>query len=143
MTAANRKPLGGVMAEHDDYCCPGLAVLEREVALNWGGIAKLMEEQEKRYMQRFDAQDESVKTALISAKEAVIKAEIATEKRFDAIREETDTRIGILERDIAKLSEAVSSMIGRSAGGSALWGYLVGAAGMGAAIIGIILAFSR
>lgn len=129
--------------EHSDYCCSGLAVLQREVTLNMGNIAELLLEQEKRYMQRFDAQDESVKIALINAKEAVVKAEIATEKRFDSIREETDTRMGLLERDLAKLSEIVNSMVGRSGGIGAFWGYLVGAFGVGGIIFSIIMTMAR
>jgi hypothetical protein len=48
---------------------------------------KLMDERDKRYNQRAIAQDEAVKSALATSKEAVTKAENATEKRFESVNE--------------------------------------------------------
>lgn len=61
-------------------------------------IIHLFEELDKRYQQRFEdaktavdiafsAQKESVQSALLSAERAVLKAEGASEKRFDAVNE--------------------------------------------------------
>jgi glutamate synthase domain-containing protein 3 len=47
----------------------------------------LMEEQDKRNGQRFDAQESANTLALNAAKEAVTKAEVANEKRFDNTNE--------------------------------------------------------
>jgi hypothetical protein len=48
---------------------------------------KLMEERDRRITERFQAMDEKTGLALTSSKEAVAKAETATEKRFDAVNE--------------------------------------------------------
>jgi Mg2+ and Co2+ transporter CorA len=51
-------------------------------------FAKQVEqERDLRYEQRFRAQQEALSYALNAAKEAVAKAETATEKRFDAVNE--------------------------------------------------------
>jgi hypothetical protein len=50
-------------------------------------LVKLLEERDRRYNQRSVAQDDAVKAALATSKEAVVKAESATEKRFDSVNE--------------------------------------------------------
>ncbi len=47
----------------------------------------VLAEKDKGYSQRFDAQEKAVTAALTAAKEAVVKAEIAAEKRFDSVNE--------------------------------------------------------
>jgi hypothetical protein len=46
-----------------------------------------MDERDRRYDERFKATDERTNLALISSEKAVGKAELATEKRFDAVNE--------------------------------------------------------
>jgi hypothetical protein len=48
---------------------------------------ELMDERDRRYDERFKATDERTNLALVSSEKAVAKAEIATEKRFDAVNE--------------------------------------------------------
>lgn len=48
---------------------------------------ELMDERDRRYDERFKATDERTNLALISSEKAVGKAELATEKRFDAVNE--------------------------------------------------------
>lgn len=50
-------------------------------------IATVIDERDRRYEDRFRAMDEKTGLALICSKEAVAKAETATEKRFDAVNE--------------------------------------------------------
>ncbi len=50
-------------------------------------ISDLMRAADKRYEQRFDAQEKAVKDALASADRAVNKAETASEKRLDSVNE--------------------------------------------------------
>ena len=50
-------------------------------------VAALLREMDRRYEERFAAQEKAVAAALASAKEAVIKAEGAAEKRFEALNE--------------------------------------------------------
>jgi hypothetical protein len=48
---------------------------------------KLMDERDLRYIDKFTSQDEKTTLALTASKEAIIKAETATEKRFDTVNE--------------------------------------------------------
>ncbi len=48
---------------------------------------QLLKEYDLRYQQRFDASQDGIKQALTAAKEAVVKAEAAMEKRFDNTNE--------------------------------------------------------
>ena len=50
-------------------------------------VVRLLQESDKRYEQRFQAQEKSVKDALASADRAVNKAETASEKRLDSVNE--------------------------------------------------------
>jgi phosphopantetheinyl transferase (holo-ACP synthase) len=47
----------------------------------------ILVEKDKRYEQRFNDQEKAVSAALTAAKEAVVKAETAAEKRFDSVNE--------------------------------------------------------
>ena len=59
----------------------------RELVAEFDGFCKLMSERDRRYADKFEAADEKNTQALTSSKEAVSKAETATEKRFDAVNE--------------------------------------------------------
>lgn len=50
-------------------------------------LSTIINERDRRYGERFDAQENAVAAALQAAKEAVNKAETAAEKRFDAVNE--------------------------------------------------------
>jgi hypothetical protein len=50
-------------------------------------LEAFLEERDRRYEDRFKAQDEKTTLALTASKEAITKAETATEKRFDAVNE--------------------------------------------------------
>jgi hypothetical protein len=69
--------------------CSHGELVTRETALEakLAAFEQLMDERDKRYNQRATAQDEAVKSALNTSKEAVTKAEIATEKRFEGVNE--------------------------------------------------------
>lgn len=58
-------------------------LLESEIC----AVRKTIKESDRRYEQRFDGQQNATNVALQSAKEAVIKAENATEKRFESVNE--------------------------------------------------------
>jgi hypothetical protein len=51
------------------------------------GVERVMDERDTRYAGRFEAMDEKTSLALESSKEAVLKAETATEKRFEGVNE--------------------------------------------------------
>ena len=50
-------------------------------------LESIISERQRQYDVRFEAQEKAVQAALTAAKEAVTKAEIATEKRFDTTNE--------------------------------------------------------
>jgi hypothetical protein len=47
----------------------------------------ILRDRDLRYDQRFVAQQEGIRTALLAAEKAVTKAETATERRFDSVNE--------------------------------------------------------
>lgn len=51
------------------------------------GLEKLLRESDRRYEANFEAMDEKTSLALASSKEAVNKAETATERRFESVNE--------------------------------------------------------
>ncbi len=74
------------MAERE--CSPAdlearVAALETSIV----SIRDLMNERDLRYTERAAAQDKAVALSLASSKEAVLKAEVATERRFEGVNE--------------------------------------------------------
>src|ERR1035437_7663467 len=69
----------------------------------------------KAYMdRRFEDADKAVVAALSAQKEAVVKAEIATEKRFETVRQEADFRMNALASKIDDLQASMNQNTGRS-----------------------------
>ncbi len=50
-------------------------------------VEALLEQQDHRYQQRFEAQTKAIDAALLAAEKAVTKAETATERRFESVNE--------------------------------------------------------
>lgn len=113
----------------------------------------------EHFSQRFTDSDKAIQAALLAAKEAVLKAENATEKRFEATNEfrgqladqtatllprsEYDSNHKALEDKIDALTDRMNRNDGKSSGLSAGWGYLVGAIVLAATIISVILALNN
>lgn len=105
------------------------------------------------------SQEKAVAAALAAAEKAVIKAETAADKRFDAVNEfrqtltdqtntflpraEYNAQHKALEEKVVALSDRMNRTDGKSSGLAAGWGYLVGAIGLAATIIAVILAFNN
>jgi hypothetical protein len=144
-------------------------------------VRALISESDRRYEQRLAAlndfllaslmaQKEAVNAALVAADRAVVKAETASEKRFDAVNEfratladqaaslmprsESEARMQALSdklsatRDefnsaVAALNRVQNLNAGQSHGLAAGWGYLVGGAGLAIAIALFIRDFAR
>ena len=77
------------------------------------------------FEQRFVDSDKAVEAALKAAKEAVIKAEIATEKRFDEVRREADDRSHQLSQKIDDLQAAMNRGMGNDGATRRMWALLV------------------
>ena len=135
-----------------------------------GELIVLIQSNDLRYQQRFEtqeanlitaitAQEKAVAAALQAAKEAVTKAEIAAEKRFDAVNEfrgqlsdqarsfmpraESELQITALNEKIENIQGLLGSLGGRSEGISAAVGYIVGAVGALVGIVGLVLSLTR
>lgn len=122
-------------------------------------VERIVHEGDRRYEQRFEAQEKAVTAALTSAALAVERAEINAEKwRANAnewraamtdrekqfmSRDQADSKFDALDKRIAGLEKSRSSSEGRSGGLNAGWGYLVGAIGLAATVIAIVVALTR
>lgn len=118
-----------------------------------------MAEQNSQNVQRFEAQEKAVAAALAAAKEAVIKAEAAAEKRFEGVNEFratlADQQRTLMPRQEAELAmdsmkekidilqksqeKETSSSDGEKSGFKNAWGLLVGIIGVAIAIISFLI----
>lgn len=132
-------------------------------------VKALMEANDLRYSQRFDAQQkalqdalvgakENVAAALAAAKEAVVKAEMAADKRFESVNEfrqtlsdqattfmprmESNARLDAMSEKIALLQSSKDNIAGHGAGVSGVWAMVFGAVGLltGLLMLGLRLA---
>ena len=114
----------------------------------------VIDERDVRYQQRFDAQEQAMQAALVATREAITKAEAATNARLALLNEfraqaeqqakdyprvETvNARFGALEKDFAGLVARIERREGHSGGLNAGWGYLAGALGIAIGLTGVI-----
>lgn len=120
-------------------------------------LYSIMQERERANGQRFDAQEKAVAAALAAAKEAVVKAEAAAEKRFDSVNEfrntlkdqqqtllprtEATVQFRIMQERLDSIEGRLTLIQGRNEGASWLWGIVLGLAGLifgGAATFGVV-----
>ena len=123
-----------------------LDMLRVEIVTHKELVTQSFVEKDLRDNQRFDAQskaldaariaaDLAVQAALVAAEKAVSKAEIAAEKRFDTVSEKVDDARTITSETIASIQSQIASITGRGAGGTAVWGYVIGAVGIIIAVV--------
>jgi len=110
--------------------------------------------------QRFVDAEKSVAFALTAAKEAVTKAEAASEKRFEGVNEfratlgdqqrtlmpraEAELRMKSMEDQIAAIQRANVEQFGKSTGSKELWGWIVGVLGVLALVASwLVRAFAK
>jgi hypothetical protein len=103
---------------------------------------------------RFAAQESAVQAALASAEKAVVKAESAAERRFDSVNEfratladqarllmpraEAESAMKSLTEKLDALQTRVNARDDRGRGMGDIWGYIVGAVGILALVIGYL-----
>jgi hypothetical protein len=108
---------------------------------------------------RFDAQQKAVDAALASADRAVLKEEMASDKRFESVNEfrktlsdetatfmpraEYDAQRKALDEKVQDIQARVQAVENRSIGASTTWAYLVGALGIAAAAISVFMQLKR
>jgi hypothetical protein len=95
-------------------------------------VREVADERDRRYEQRFVAMDEKTGLALTSSKEAVNKAEVAQEKRFDNTNE---WRAAMQDRDRNQMPRTEIEQRFNALTGAFRWG-----AGIGITIIFGVLA---
>jgi hypothetical protein len=138
-------------------------------------VLSLLSANDKRYEQRFEAsqkaldaaltaqkeattsafaaQEKAINAALASAERAVLKAELATEKRFESVNEfrgtldqqqrtliprsEVDVLVKGLEEKIAQITKQQDAQIAERQGIKGGWGYAVGIVGFVLTIVSI------
>jgi hypothetical protein len=126
-----------------------------EMRANLKSLREIVDERDRRYEDRFKATDDRTGLALTSSKEAVGKAELATEKRFDSVNEfrgqlkdqaatllpraEADAKFNSMTKEIEELKKVINTSQGKSSGFMASWGVLVAAIMIGATIVGGIV----
>lgn len=139
-----------VMAERDRQYAQRFDAQEKALQVALTTLNQRFDTQEKSTIVALAAAKEAVQAALIAAKEAVQKAEFASEKRFDSVNEfrnslkdqqttlmsrtEADTRFKDLERRAGELTAQIAQKVSESRGASDLWGFIVGAVGILAAV---------
>ena len=98
----------------------------------------------EHYDQRFTDQDKAVNAALQAAKEAVIKAETAADKRFELLNElregvATHEQLEAVEKVVDDLKTRLDTGTGRTAGYSGSWGIFLAIATLVVAVLYLIL----
>ena len=133
-------------------------VLALEVSLD--AFKELMAERDRRYMQRAESQDKAVASALETSEKAIVKAEAATEKRFDSVNEFRGTlsdqanrlmpraeydvqhraleqKVELNEGRIGDIQKDISRILARGSGIKEAWGFLTIGAGLVIAALAI------
>lgn len=111
---------------------------------------------ERQLEARIDAVSAASNVATETAKEAVAKAEAATERRLEGLNElramvsdyqrdllprsEADSMIGNIQDRIDRLEKAHTTQTGRATGLAAGWAYLIAAVGLVGVVIAILVA---
>jgi len=130
-------------------------------------LLAILDERDRRYAERFEAQqlgvkdalaaqEKAVTAALTAADRAVAKAENASERRFEGVNEfratladqaanlmpraEAEARMRSLSDKLDAQQKVIDTQQGARAGTHDSWGYLVGFAGLVLVLINIYLA---
>jgi hypothetical protein len=115
-----------------------------------------MDERDRRYNERFDAQEKAVEAALASSEKAVLKAETASERRFEGVnefratlsdqaatfitRKEVDAELGAQSEKLNIQQSRLDRIEARSAGLNAGWILVVQAGTLVGVVVAIVLA---
>lgn len=129
-------------------------------------LLAMFQEHDRRYEQRFIAQQEAIQAALLAQKEAVnaalvaadravIKAETASEKRFQGVneflgqlsdqaqtflpRQEAGARFDAITEKIDGISKVLATLDGRDKGVTSSWAFATALIGMLLGLAGIAL----
>ncbi len=158
-----KEHIDSILAEHqhahDQQHTANERALDAAFAAQKSAMQTAFDSRERATDAAFAAQKSAVEAALAAAKEAVQKAETAANSKFDSVNEfrgqladyqrtlmpraEVAVMMGAMQEKLDALTHRMDRNDGRSGGLNAGWGYLVGAVGLAAAVIGIVLALLR
>ena len=117
----------------------GMSTVLAELKENVIGFRREMDERDKRYIQASEATDAKTALALTANEKAVAKAELAVEKRFDLIREESQTSARTQNEKIESLKTVQDVSGGNTKGVNATWALIIIIAGLAIAVVTLIL----
>jgi hypothetical protein len=122
-------------------------------------LRTLIETNDKNYNQRFDFVSEATKSALSASDRAVTKAEMATEKRFDAVNEFRSTladqqrnfipraEVTVIVKSVTDRLEKLENYqlvaVGTAKGTGVGWSYVIGGIGVVSLVVSLILNFVK
>jgi hypothetical protein len=128
------------------------------MGLQWGQIRDYIDLHFRRVDDRFMSQEKAVAAALAAAKEAVAKAETATEKRFESVNEfrgalndssrllmprtEAEMAMAEIRRSVADLDGRIKAKEDRGRGMNQGWVILVAGIGLISSIISLVYLIS-
>ena len=142
--------------------CTHTELIARMVAVEGAlrTLREVLDERDERYKQRALSQDNAVKSALDTSEKAIIKAESATERRFEGVNEFRQTladqasrlmprseytvqhqaledKVIATEGRINLMQQDISTLLARGNTSKDAWGYVGVVAGLVIAIIAI------
>lgn len=131
----------------------------REVVADLAGLRVLMDERHARYQERADSQKENIAAALAAADRAVVKAELATEKRFEGVNEfratladqqrtliprtEVDVLMANVNDKVRKLETQMNAFTTERMGIKGGYGYAVGIVGFVLTLFSLFMVLYR
>ena len=122
-------------------------------------LERVAAERDRRYTERFAAQEGANKLALEAAEKAVLKAENASEKRFEAVnefratlsdqaaafitRKEVEALLQSVNGTLGRLEGQAATSAGRAGGMNLIWTLIGGGGGLIVAALALVGAFLR
>lgn len=122
---------------------PGDRPQEWTVATLHEYMVAMLAEADKRYEQRFLAQEEAIKIRLEAQKEAITKAEEAQKEAINKAEEANNKRFESTNEWRRTVSDMLAAIQGTGKGLNQGWGYLVAAVALVGSIITILLALRK
>jgi len=122
-------------------------------------LREIIDERDRRYQERFEASTRAVEAAFASAKEAVAKAELSAERRFESVNEfraqlgdqassfltrrEYEAKHEALEVTVSEMARRITRAEGRGAGIGAAYGWIIAAVGAIVGIMTVVIILTR
>ncbi len=143
--------------------CADLSARIVALEANLDALRRVLDERDARYAQRAASQDKAVSSALETSEKAIIKAESATERRFEGVNEFRQTladqastlmpraeytvqhqaleeKVSANDKRINELQSTQISLLAKGGGAKEAWSYVIAIIGL---IIGVLAVYFR